>query len=198
MVSCCPLICCNTTKALLFLSRNGNVITRLSHWANGRSDYRKSHDFSSAVNGECSYRETRRSWLTRSISPLLFEYSLNESLLFHSHTNCWLQSVMGDALCGDRYPTLCCVWVICLFLYTLVFLPQGDSVQTCQGDRTWSGTQPECVGRFVYTARMNQEMFNPFAMKSHLKSIDTDDRPACIFQVLSQCRYTIYFAFLNI
>lgn len=28
-------------------------------------------------------------------------------------------------------------------------LLQGDSIQTCQGDGTWSGAQPVCVGRFV-------------------------------------------------
>lgn len=32
-----------------------------------------------------------------------------------------------------------------LFLHGLS-VSQGDSVQTCQGDRTWSGTHPVCIG----------------------------------------------------
>lgn len=30
---------------------------------------------------------------------------------------------------------------------SLFYITQGDSVQICQGDKTWSGTQAVCAGK---------------------------------------------------
>uniref|UniRef100_A0A672YPS0 Sushi, von Willebrand factor type A, EGF and pentraxin domain-containing protein 1 n=1 Tax=Sphaeramia orbicularis TaxID=375764 RepID=A0A672YPS0_9TELE len=47
---------------------------------------------------------------------------------------------------GDSYNYGDFVMYSCLPGFDL----KGDSIQTCRGDRTWSGTQPVCVGRFIY------------------------------------------------
>lgn len=36
-----------------------------------------------------------------------------------------------------------------VFLFVVI---QGDSVQTCQSDKTWGGTQPVCAGKTFHNA----------------------------------------------
>lgn len=46
----------------------------------------------------------------------------------------------------------------CLILCLILTLLQGDSVQTCQGDRTWNRAQPTCVGKCVSTRPIHSFM----------------------------------------
>lgn len=42
-----------------------------------------------------------------------------------------------------------CEWVYSFARLRVCCVSQGDSVQTCRGDRTWSGTRPVCLGRLA-------------------------------------------------
>ncbi len=91
--------------------------------------------------------ESSKCWRQDSFVKEVYRVSQSEKIYIMDLYCITLHSVATDQYCAAILTAL-----------HFGFWSQGDSIQTCQGDGTWSGTPPVCVGRFVYTRGTNQEI----------------------------------------